>query len=384
MGPVSGHPGVEPDRVGKSCGDEPEPFNTRLSRGLLDVYRAVPGHEFVWGHARIPDNDESGLGVQLDQVIHPERFGAPRGVLPENIVDRVMEEKGLQILELGPGIAEQKLHHLHIRIHGPAAVVDGQNDLQPVPQAALKHDFDLSGVLHGPADGFIHIDFVPGPCRHQVPQPPQGFSHLGLSQGDVISVVPIAPVHGDFNRGLPAGDSADPHPSRVEAGMADRGHAAGADPPVASVMLAILVLEPVLEVLDQLFRAHSLQVLDLHIQSLGQGLGIVEPLLEQAAHHVVQFQALIPRQVRILEIVGKEPVVEVEVLFGLDQDGPGCGVEVVDGSNQPKAQGLVQPQKCRGRDRHAMIAQEVKKGDKHSTTAFWMRRSWPSQSHRSF
>ena len=78
-----------------------------------------------------------------------------------------------------PGVIEEDLDHVHVGVHGPAAVVDHQDDLQPVFQVAIEDDLDLAGVAHGFVDGLVHVDLVPRPRRDHMPETFQGFADLG-------------------------------------------------------------------------------------------------------------------------------------------------------------------------------------------------------------
>jgi len=122
-------------------------------------------HELVRGHAGIPHDDDPGLRVPADKVVHVFGLELPLGIGPDAAVDRVVKIIDLQVLERSIGIMKQGLDHVHIGVHGPAAVVDEEHDLQAVRQAAVEDDLDLPGVAHGFVDGLVHIDDVPGAGR---------------------------------------------------------------------------------------------------------------------------------------------------------------------------------------------------------------------------
>ncbi len=110
-----------------------------------------------------------------------------------------MEVIDLQILELRPGIVEEGLDDFDIRIHRPAAVVDHQDHLETVCQAAVKDNFDFAGVAHGFADGLLHVDDVPRAGGDHPAQPLQSLPHLERRQRAFLGVVFVPPLHGHFN-----------------------------------------------------------------------------------------------------------------------------------------------------------------------------------------
>ena len=123
---------------------------------------AVRGHEFIGCHACIAHDDETGLRIKSDQFLHLDKVFCTGGILPDIVINGVVEEKGLQFFELGPGIIEKGLDHLHVRFHGPSAIVNGQDNLQAVLEAPVKYDLYLSGIFHGLVNGFIDIDHILG------------------------------------------------------------------------------------------------------------------------------------------------------------------------------------------------------------------------------
>ncbi len=120
---------IDPDGAGKGLSNKLQPFIARFPGPFLHIDGAIGGHQFVGRHAGIPHDDEPCLRIQSDHLVNLLGFGTPLGILPEIIVDRVVKEEGLEILELGAGIIEEGLHQIDIRIHGPPAVINGQDHL---------------------------------------------------------------------------------------------------------------------------------------------------------------------------------------------------------------------------------------------------------------
>jgi hypothetical protein len=82
-------------------GQEFQAFDTRPAAANGDVDRAVLGHQLVGGHTGVSHEDEAGFRVQAHEIVQQERFAVSGGVLPECIVDGVVEKQGAQLLELG-------------------------------------------------------------------------------------------------------------------------------------------------------------------------------------------------------------------------------------------------------------------------------------------
>jgi hypothetical protein len=106
------------------------------------------------------------------------------------------------------------------------------------------------------------------------------------------------------------------------AGVAHRRRAAGANPLAAAVVATVLVLEPFLEIVDKFFRCHAVQLVFIHAQGIGHGLGILEPLFQQCPGHFIDLQALHVGQFGPLEMVGEHLIEQVEVALAFHQDGP--------------------------------------------------------------
>ena len=130
--------GVEPHGVTEGPGEELESVDA-CPRGLLvHVDGAVAVDEFVGGHAGVADDDEARLRIAADKLLHRLGLEIPPGVRPDAAVDRVVEKEDLQILELGTGVVKQGLNDTYVRIHGPAAVIDHEDDLQAVRGSSTR------------------------------------------------------------------------------------------------------------------------------------------------------------------------------------------------------------------------------------------------------
>ncbi len=132
----------------------------------------------------------------------------------------------------------------------------------------------------------------------------------------------------------------------------------------------VLILQALLEIVDQRFGRQAVQLVLIHPQRIGYGLGVLEPLSQQGPGDVVDLQARCIGQVGALEIMGKDLVEKIEIPFALDQNGPRGGVEFIQGRDEAIGQGPVQGQKGRGVDRHAHLFELVEKGQEHDQKRF--------------
>ena len=107
---------IQPHAMPEGLGKELQPLQAGPATSFKGVDGSVRHHQFVRGHACIPHQDKPCFRVILTNSSISTGFFLLWG-LPEKIVHRVVEEKGFQILELGPGITEKRLHHIHVRLH---------------------------------------------------------------------------------------------------------------------------------------------------------------------------------------------------------------------------------------------------------------------------
>ena len=103
--------------------------------------------------------------IQANQFVYWKRLRMPWRIFPQIVVDGIVEEEGLEILELGAGIMEKGLDQIDIRIHRPSSIVDGEDDLKPVFEASIEHNLYLATILHGLINGLINIHPVLGTER---------------------------------------------------------------------------------------------------------------------------------------------------------------------------------------------------------------------------
>ncbi len=322
-------------------------------------------HQLVGGHAGVAYEDQAGLRILPDELLQALRFPVALGILKYPAVDRVVEVVDVQVLELATGIVEEGLDDGHIGIHGPAAVVDHEDDLEAVFEAAVEDDVDLPAVAYRLVDGLVDVHHVPGARRGHPAQFLQGLADLTLRQGAFLGVVPVAPLHGHLDGRLVPRAPAHPHPSRVVPGVAHRRRPLRADPPVASVVGLRLLLEAVEEVPDQLLRRHLRQLLLFDAQGRRDVLGALQPLLQEGPGHLGQLLVLRLLQDHSAEMVGEHLVIGVEVPLALHQNRPGGGVEVLHGADEPHPQRLLEFQKGRGLYGNTPVTEGIEEFNEH-------------------
>ena len=127
--PLVGGDRIEPDGMGEGLGYEPQPLDTRLAGVLAEVDGAVMRHELGGRHAGIADDDKPRFRIEPHELFDGKGLVMPAGVLPEHFVDGVVKVEVFDVLELRAGVMEERLHDVDVGIHGPAAVVDGEDDL---------------------------------------------------------------------------------------------------------------------------------------------------------------------------------------------------------------------------------------------------------------
>ena len=90
-------------------GKKIQAINARQSAAFLNMDGSIGGHEFVGRHARVTDDNQSGPWVPGSKILHFLGLIASRRILPHKIVNGIVKEEDLQILELRPGVIEQRL-----------------------------------------------------------------------------------------------------------------------------------------------------------------------------------------------------------------------------------------------------------------------------------
>ena len=93
--------------------------------------------------------------------------------------------------------------------------------------------------------------------------------------------------------------------------------------------------------------------------------GVLQPFLKQGPGDLGELDLIGRSQLRPFEVVGKDLIVEIEIPFALDQDGAGGRVEIVEGTDKPQVEALLQPQEGGGGDRDPQLLQKIEKFREH-------------------
>src|SRR5664280_372377 len=185
--------------MAECLGQKLQAFNTGAREVGFYIDSSIGVRKFVRSHAGVSHNDQTGLGVSANEIINLFRFELPLRIGPDAAVNGVVKKVNLQILELGTGVVKKSLNDIDVRIHGPAAVINQEYNLQTVRQTAIEDDFDFPGIAHGFINGFIDVHNIPGTRRRHAPQSFQGLAHLKLGQGTFLGVITVTPFHSDLD-----------------------------------------------------------------------------------------------------------------------------------------------------------------------------------------
>ena len=249
---------------------QPQPVHAALGPAGPLSPAVVSPHQLIGGHLSVPHQDQLIVPGEIGQ--HPVGGdavpGQEGGGVIQPAIGAVVEVVDPQILEVArlAHRLEQSGAQLGVIVHGASGVHE-EEDLHRVFPGALVADLQDPAVAGGVLDGAVHIEFG-GRQVHQtgeLAQVPQGHLELAGVQGVVPAEVPEFPLprHPES----PAVHALSPHPDPLggQAGVAEHGHAVGAHPVTAPVVLLGLLRHPLLEhPLNLLLReAHIFQGLDL-------------------------------------------------------------------------------------------------------------------------
>ena len=176
-------------------------------------------------------------------------------VVPDEVVDAVVKVEELQVLELGPGGGEQLRAEAGVLVHG-AADVEQQQDLHRVVPLRAQLQVEQAGVAGGPVDGAVQVQLAGRALPGEAAQAPQG--DLEVARAELHVAVQVAELPGvpDLHgRPVPGLLLADADALGVEAVGAEGRLARRADPLVAALVAALLLLEALPEALHQLVPA---------------------------------------------------------------------------------------------------------------------------------
>ena len=290
------------------------PHFTAFFVHVLDAAAGVD--DFVRAHAGVADKDQPVVGTKRVQDIQRGCTGIMTAgvVLPQRLVDAVVEVEKLQMLEFGPGRSKQGGHFADVVVHR-AADVQKQQQFGGFAQLRAENQIQQAAVTGGAAERGVQVQPVAGTLAGKRPQPAQGNLHVARAQlCACVQVAEFALVpHLD---GAPVARAilADADTGRIVAIGTERAGAAGADPFVAALMPLVLLGQPFLERAHQLIPAHALKGgLFFGAQVLFDQLA--QPVFGNLALQV--FQSVTDA----VEVGSKNAVKAVVVLFILDEDG---------------------------------------------------------------
>ena len=267
-------------------------------------------------HGRIADEDHLVVvRIGVEQLPRVDAFGiAAAVVLPHALIDAVVEVEIFEVLELGARRREQFLADADMRVHGAADVEEDQH-LHGV--APLRHQLHVEPALaRGGADGVGQVEFLGRALARELAQPPE--RHLDVAGAEFHRVVEIPELA--LVPHLDGGVVAVPVLSDAHAGgivaMGAEGRGAGsADPFRAALVAALLLLEALLQLLQNLLEAA--QRLHQLLLVLGEVLlgELPQPLLWNLGEQSIS------RTGEALEDMPEDTVEAIEVALVLHQGG---------------------------------------------------------------
>src|SRR5712692_11207086 len=264
--------GVEPDAFWIDVGDALDPHRAGLLVDVLD--RAAGLQDLVGAHGGVADEDHLVVvAVLVEQVGGARALRMPAPVvLPHEVVQAVVEVVELEVLELGLRRGEQLLGELDVLVHGAADVHQHQH-LDRV--AALRPHVDVQiSLLRRAGDRVFQVELLRRAFPCETSQPSQGDFDVPRAELDrIVEVAILARIPHLHRAAVARALLADAHAFRVVALRAERRGAGGADPLVAALVPALLLLEPLAQRLHQLLpAAEGLDLLLLLLRQRELGL----------------------------------------------------------------------------------------------------------------
>ena len=205
------------------------------------------------------------------------------------------------------------------------ADVEEQQHLDGV--ASLGPHVDVQPALTRRAvDRGVHVQLVRRALPGKAAQAAQGDLDVAGAQFDLVVQVPVFALLPDLHGPAMLALAADADAFGIVAAVAERAGPAGADPFVAALMPAVLLVQTLLQRLHQLVEPPKR--LDLRLLLLGQVFLVQQP---QPVLGDVSGQVLsCPDRLDPLEDLAEDLIEPVVVLLVLDQHRPRQVVEVLD------------------------------------------------------
>src|SRR6266571_4212264 len=351
--------GVEPDGPGVHLQHALQPHRAGLVVRILD--RASRLQDLVRAHGRVADEDELiVVAVLVHDVGGAGALGMPPAVVfPHVIVQAVVEVEMLEMLEFGLGRGEQLLAEPDVVVHR-AADVEEHEDLHRVVALRPHVQVEPAGVPSGLVDRGVEVELFRRAFARELAQPSQ--RHLDVARAEldrIVQVAVFALVPYLYGAAAARAVLADANPLRVVAVGAERGGARGADPLVAALVPAFLLLEAFLERLHEFFPAAQRLDHRLFLRRQIQ-LGVPEEPFERH----VEFDS--GDRLDSLEIFAESAVELVEILLVLDQSRARQVVELVDrGRDDVFLHRLEQRQPLHDRDRDLVVLELDEEAGEH-------------------
>src|SRR6185437_6671471 len=264
--------------------------------------RAALPVDLVRTHARVADQHDLMVRVVGAQdVENVDLLDMPAArILPDRVVQAIVEIEMDEVLELAARGREQLLADPDMVLHGPADIEEQQQFYRVVP---LGHEPEIepAGIVRGVADRLRQVELEVGALAGELAQAPErDLDVAGAELDRVVEVAELALVP-DLDRPAVLALAADPDALGVVAGIAVGRSAGGADPFLAARMPALLLGEPLAQRLHQLVPAA--ERLDLRLLLGGQ-----KPLGELSQPFLGKLGLRVLRRLDALEAMPENPV----------------------------------------------------------------------------
>src|ERR1700681_1204651 len=250
---------IEPHRVRVGARDAFEPDRSGLFIDMLD--RAAGDHDFVRAHRGVAD--EHHLVVVRIFMQHVPGRGAvgkaPAVLLPDTFIEAIVEVEIFHVLEFGLRRGEQFLDLLDVRIHRAADIEEHQHLDRVAPFGAHMH-VEIT-VVGGLLDRGVEVEFVGGAGAGEFAKPPQRDLDVADAEFDVaVEILEFAAVPHLHGAEIAVLLLPDADAFGIVALRAERRSAGGADPFVAALMPALLLLQALAQRLHELVPAQRLDL----------------------------------------------------------------------------------------------------------------------------
>src|SRR5450830_433012 len=302
--------GIEPDEFREGCRETRQPDRARFLVVVLD--RATMLQDFIGAHGGVADKNQLGVGRVFAQYVpggKPLGLTAPV-VLPQAVVDAVMEVKKFHVLEFRLRRREQLLGTLDMVIHA-AAHVEQHQHLDAVLALGAHSDVEITRIIGRGGDGGVQRQFVFRPLARELAQAAQRHFQVARAQFAFAVIILVAARFPYLDGGAVATLAAYAYAFGIGAAIAEWRSAAGAYPLAAAFVAFFLLLQQFVQTVHQFIVAEFFQLRFL--------------LVREFALHAFEQPVQRDRRIRFkgcidaLEILREGAVELVEMGFILDQ-----------------------------------------------------------------